>query len=91
MRPDVLITTFTVLVMIDCHACGATLLVMILSIAQTQSGRALAMQGINAILFFAPLIFKSLGRGQSSSLLGAVAVSVYFGAPEPILLACIFV
>ena len=33
------------------------------------------MQGINAILFFAPLIFKSLGTGQSSSLLGAVAVS----------------
>ena len=31
-------------------------------------------QGINAILFFAPIIFKSLGNGQYLSLVGAVAV-----------------
>ena len=81
----------TVLLIFACHACGATLLVKILSMKQTQSGRALAIQGINAILFFAPLIFKSLGRGQSSSLLGAVAVSAYLGLPELVILACILV
>ena len=81
----------TVLLIFACHACGATLLVKILSMKQTQSGRALAIQGINAILFFAPLIFKSLGRGQSSALLGAVAVSAYLGLPELVILACILV
>jgi hypothetical protein len=40
-------------------------------------------QGINAILFFAPLIFKSLGKGQSSSLLGAAAVSTAVSCTRP--------
>ena len=44
------------------------------------------VQGINAILFFAPIIFKSLGNGQSMSLLGAVAVRPPVPIP-PLLLA----
>lgn len=32
------------------------------------------LQGINAILFYVPVIFSSLGTGQAASLLAAVAV-----------------
>lgn len=32
------------------------------------------LQGINAILFYVPVIFSSLGTGQAASLVAAVAV-----------------
>lgn len=34
----------------------------------------LVLQGINAILFYVPVIFSSLGTGQAASLVAAVAV-----------------
>ena len=45
------------------------------------------VQGINAILFFAPVIFKSLGNGEYLSLVGAVAVRDRF-LSQPLPLAC---
>ncbi len=36
--------------------------------------KTMCAQGINAILFYIPVIFSSLGTGQSTSLIAAVAV-----------------